>query len=575
MDFTNWVILLAGLLCLVSILTSVLTARLGMPMLLVFLGLGMLAGEDGIGGIRFHDVQTAHLIGSLALAVILFNGGLCTEIGSFRVGLWPAFWLATLGVAITAAVTGLAATWLLGLSWLEGLLIGAIVGSTDAAAVFAILHAHGLRLKQRVDASLQIESGINDPMAVFLTIALVDILATPEVSAGWELAHYFVAQMGIGAALGLAGGLALQGLINRIPLSIGLYPLLAFSGALLIFGGTSVMGGSGYLAAYLAGLLLGNRPLQGAQNIRRFHDGMAWLSQIGMFLILGLLVMPHELLPVAVNGLLLAVVLILLARPLAVFACLLPFRFDPREQLFISWVGLRGAVPIVLALFPLLAGLENATLFFNLAFFVVLVSLVIQGWTVAPVARWLRLELPPSPGAVHRVELDLPGKSGYELVGYRLAVDSPVLGRPLAGLPLPATVRPAAVVREGELLDGNDSPALRSGDYVYLLARGEDLTALDRLFFATHAPRELAEHRFFGELVLNGDAALAEIAMFYDLPLAKEDRGLTLEQYLTRQFRKPVVGDRVQLGRIEFVVRELREQRIARVGVKLVGERGP
>lgn len=569
MDFTNWVILLAGLLCLVSILTSVLTVRLGMPLLLMFLALGMLAGEDGLGGISFHDVQTSHLIGSLALAVILFNGGLCTDIGSFRVGLWPAFWLATLGVAITAAVTGMAAGLLFDLSWLEGLLIGAIVGSTDAAAVFAILHAHGLRLKQRVDASLQIESGINDPMAVFLTIALVDILSTPDPTIGWEMARHFVAQMGIGTLLGGIGGLILHALINRLPLTIGLYPLLAFSGALLIFGATSVVGGSGFLAVYLAGLLLGNRPLQGGQNIRRFHDGMAWLSQIGLFLILGLLVTPSELLPVAGYGLLLAAVLILVARPLAVFACLFPFRFDHRERLFISWVGLRGAVPIVLALFPLLAGLDNAPLFFNLAFFVVLVSLVVQGWTVAPVARWLRLELPPSPGAVHRVELDLPGKSGYELVGYHLAADSPVLGRSLPGLPLPGTVKPAAIVRSGELLDSNEDTRLEHRDYVYLLARSDDLVALDRLFSATHAPPQLAEHRFFGELVLKGSAALADIARFYELPLTDENRALTLAQYLERHFGKPVVGDRIRLGRLEFVVRELRDGDIGQVGVKL------
>lgn len=568
MDLSNQIILLGGLLCLVSILASVLTARLGMPLLLVFLVLGMLAGEDGPGGISFHDVQAAHLIGSLALAIILFNGGLCTDVGSFRVGLWPAFWLATLGVLVTAAITGLAAVWLLQLSWLEGLLIGAIVGSTDAAAVFAILHAHGLRLKQRVDASLQIESGINDPMAIFLTIALVEILVSVETAVGWDLLHHFVTQMGLGVLLGLLGGWLLAALINAIPLSLGLYPLLAFSGTLLIFGATSVIGGSGFLAVYLVGLILGNRPLQSIQNIRRFHDGMAWLSQIGMFLILGLLVYPSELLPIAGAALLLAAVLMLVARPFAVLTCLVPFRFDWREQLFISWVGLRGAVPIVLALFPMLAGLDNAELFFNVAFFVVLVSLIVQGWTVAPMARLLRLELPPSPGAVHRVELDLPGKTGYEFIGYRLATDSPVLNRALPDLPLPENTKPAAVLRQGRLLDSSTVKALSANDEVYLIAHADDLILLDRLFVATHAPPELVEQRFFGGIVLNGDATMSEIALFYGLPLPPEAKDLTLEQFFSRQFGKPVVGDRVELGRLEFVIREMHDRRVTRVGIK-------
>ena len=569
MDFTNQVILLAGLLLLISVLASIITARIGMPLLLAFLALGMLAGEDGPGGIQFQDVQTAHLIGSLALAVILFNGGLCTDIGMFRVGLWPAFWLATVGVAVTAAVTGLAAIWCLQVNWIEGLLIGAIVGSTDAAAVFSILHAHGLQLKQRVDATLQIESGINDPMAVFLTIALVELLAAGHSDLDWAIAGQFMQQMGIGAAAGLLGGWLLVWLVNRISLSPGLYPLLAFSGGLLIFGGTAVAGGSGFLAVYLTGLVLGNRPLQGAQNIRRFHDGMAWLSQISMFLILGLLVTPSQLLPVAFQGLLVALVLIALARPLGVALCLLPFRFAWREQVFIGWVGLRGAVPIILALFPLLAGLEHASMFFNVAFFVVLTSLIIQGWTVAPAARLLGLEVPPSPGAVHRVQLDLPGQTSYELVGYKLAANSPAIDCSPASLPLPNPAKPAAVIRQTTLLDAKEVERLQEGDYVYLLARVEDLPVLDRLFTVAHAPARLEEQRFFGELVLNGEARMAEFARFYGLDVDPELCAGTLEDFLVRTFARPVVGDRVKLGSIELVVREMKGERILKVGMKL------
>lgn len=570
MELANQLILLAGALFLLSVLASAISTRFGLPLLLVFLALGMLAGEDGPGGIQFDDVRTTYLIGNVALAVILFNGGLCTEIGSFRVGLWPALGLATVGVIVTAALTGFAAAWFLRLHWLEGMLIGAIVGSTDAAAVFAILHSHGLQLKQRVDATLQIESGANDPMAIFLTVVLVELLATGSASLDWTIASHFVQQMGIGAVIGLSGGWALVGSINRIVLAPGLYPLLAFSGGLLIFGATAVVGGSGYLAVYLAGLVLGNRPLRGADNIHRFHDGLAWLSQIGMFLILGLLVTPHRLPPLAVPSLLIAGVLIVLARPVAVALCLLPFRFAWREQLFIAWVGLRGAVPIILALFPLLAGLENARLYFDVAFFMVLLSLVIQGWTVAPVARWLKLEIPPPTSAmVQRVRLDLPGQPGYELVSYSVAADSLALGRAPAELLLPGTVRLAAVVRESRIHECGDCGPLRTDDHLYLFARAADLPLLDRVFAMALVPPRLEAGRFFGELALNADAGMADIARLYGLRLDPADAAGTLEDCLNRRFGRPVVGDRIRPGSVEFVVREMRGERIVKVGMKL------
>ncbi len=571
MDFTNQLILLTGALFLLSVLASAISARLGLPLLLVFLALGMLAGEDGPGGIQFNDVQTTYLIGTVALAVILFNGGLCTDVGSFRVGLWPALWLATVGVVVTAALTGLAAAWFLRLYWLEGMLIGAIVGSTDAAAVFAILHSRGLQLKQRVDATLQIESGANDPMAVFLTIALVELLAAGSTQLEWAIAVRFVQQMGIGAVAGLGGGWILAWLINRITfINPGFYPLLALSGGLLIFGATAVAGGSGYLAAYFAGLVLGSRRLQGADNIRRFHDGLAWLSQISMFLIMGLLVTPHQLLPLAAPSLLITGTLILVARPVAVALCLLPFRFAWREQLFIGWVGLRGAVPIILAMFPWLAGLEHYRLYFDVAFFMVLLSLVIQGWTVAPAARLLKLEIPPPISAlVQRVRLDLPGQPDYELVSYRVMADSPAAGCAPRDLLLPETARPAAVVRGGRVRECGDCGPLRADDHLYLFAQVADLPALDQLFATAPAVPRLDTGRFFGELALNADADMAELGRLYGLTLDPVDAAGTLEHCLKRRFGRPVVGDRVRLGPVEFVVREMRGERIVKVGLKL------
>ncbi len=570
MDFSNHTILLGGALLLISVLASLFSARTGMPLLLAFLILGMLMGEEGPGGVRFDDVATAHLIGSLALAVILLDGGLRTESASFRVGLRPAVTLATLGVVLTAAVTGALATWLLEIHWLQGLLIGAIVGSTDAAAVFSLLHSHGLRIKERVGATLEIESGSNDPMAIFLTIALVELLAKGGESLSWTLLSGFVVQIGLGAAAGLAGGYLMVKLVNRLQLAAGLYPLLALAGGLVTFGIAALFGGSGFLAIYIVGLLMGNRPMQASGNIRRFHDGIAWLSQIAMFLVLGLLVTPSELLPVAPQALLLAAGLMFLARPLAVGLCLLPFRFPWREQVYIGWVGLRGAVPIVLALFPLLAGIEQAATIFNVVFFVVLISLVVQGWTVAPAARWLGLELPPTAGALHRVELDLPGRHDYELVGYRLAADSQAAGLPLRRLPLPQQTHIAAVLR-GDRLLGCEEPelTLAVGDHVYLFAGPTDIKTLDRLFVTVQAPRRLDERRFFGEFVLQAEVRLADVVAMYGFQVPDALPDETLRAYLERHFPKAVVGDRLRVGNSELVVREVEEGRVSRVGLKL------
>ncbi|MFA5530087.1 MAG: potassium/proton antiporter [Thiohalomonadaceae bacterium] len=569
MDLTNQIIAAAGILLLVSVFASVISSRVGMPLLLVFLLLGMLLGEGGPGGIQFNDVQVAHLVGSLALAIILFDGGLRTDAKTFRVGLRPALGLATIGVVITAAITGLFAAWLLDLGWLEGLLVGAIVGSTDAAAVFALLHSHGLELKRRVGATLEIESGSNDPVAIFLTVLLVEALATGSTPTVFSLGWAFVLQMGLGAMVGIAGGRVLARLINNTRLGAGLYPLAAFAGGLAVFGITSLLGGSGFLAVYLAGLLLGNRPLQASYNIHRFHDGMAWLSQIVLFLMLGLLVTPSALLEEAPAALAVAVLLMLVARPAAVLLCLAPFRLPWREQAYISWVGLRGAVPIVLAMFPLLAGLPEAPTFFNAAFVVVLVSLVVQGWTVAPAARWLGLEVPYRSAAFQRVELDVPGQVDLELIGYELGAESPGAFHAAAELPLPEGCRLASVIRRREALTAAEAGVLEVGDYVYVFAPRDRLEALDRLFGQASGTLEQAERQFFGEFVLDGEARVADVTTVYALELPTGD-GQTLSDFLAARFnRRQVVGDRVRVGGVEFVVREVDGSRVAKVGLKL------
>lgn len=488
MEFTEHVIFIGALLLIVSILASRISSRLGIPLLLVFLVLGMLAGENGPGHIQFNNVQAANLAGNIALAVILFDGGLRTHYGDFRVGLKPALSLATLGVLVSTGVTGLFAAWLLHLHWLQGLLIGALVASTDAAAVFSLMQQNRLELKQRVAATLEIESGSNDPMAVFLTISLVELLASGHSALSWHLLQTFVLQMGLGTLAGIGGGRLLTWLINRIELPPSLYPLLAVAGGALIFAGTALIGGSGFLAIYLAGVAVGNQPVRAKQTILRMNAGFAWLAQIGMFLMLGLLVTPRALIPVIHPALLIALVLILVARPLAVWLSLLPFRFPWHEQAFISWVGLRGAVPIVLATFPLLAGLPLAHLYFNIISFVVLVSLVLQGWTMAIAARRLGVEVPPKPTPRRLVDLNVPGRAGYELVSYRLSPDSLAVHQAVAQIPLPNGALISGVLRHGVLVDSHNIDTLRPGDEIFLMAPADHLEALNTLFATSTVP---------------------------------------------------------------------------------------
>ncbi len=393
MQFDEW-LLISSLLLLLSIFAWKISSRLGIPALLLFIGIGMLAGSDGPGGIYFDNTLLAQSVGVVALAFILFAGGLETDWKTVRPALGGALSLSTIGVLLTAAIVAIFTMLVFHVTFAEGLLLGAIISATDAAAVFSVLGARNVQLRGNLLPLLELESGTNDPMSVFLTIGLTGLLTNPHESV-FTMLLLFVQQMGIGAILGLVIGWIATWLIGRIDLDVeGLYRVFTIALVLLTYGLTALLGGSGFLAVYLVGLLLGNSSMQRVDRISHFHDSLAWLMQIAMFLILGLLVFPSHLPPVIGNGLLITVIVVFIARPVSVLLALLPVKMSWQEKLFVGWVGLRGAVPIVLATFPLLAGVKNASLLFNLVFFVVLASVLLQGTSAPFVARWLGVVVP-------------------------------------------------------------------------------------------------------------------------------------------------------------------------------------
>ena len=552
LDSVSLAILLGSLLVLAGILSSLIALRFGAPLLLVFLLLGMLAGEGGPGGIKFDDVGAAYTVGSIALALILFDGGLRTRLASLRNVLAPAVTLATVGVLITALLTAPVAKFVLGIGWIPAFLMGAMVASTDAAAVFFLINARGLRLRPRVRAVLEVESGTNDPFAVFLALLLVEILLVGDQS--WShAAATFLRDAILGCVIGLAGGQVIALVLNRLVLAQGLHaPFVAVS-ALVVFAFANAVHTSGFLAVYLAGLVVGNKQTRAHNSVVVFLDAVTWLAQIVMFVLLGLLAWPHRLAYSLFGAIAIALVLMLVARPVTVLLCLWPFKFHWNEKIFISWVGLRGAVGIFLASIPMLVGLPGAYLYFDVVFVVVLSSLLVQGWTVALAARKLDISFTRSDPLPRRVELDLPGQLAREIIGYPVPANSPYLRRGL----IPNWARPTLVIRNEEILTPAEAHPVREGDYVYLLAPPEKAQALDR-FFVKLPPPTAPDPRLLGDFFVPGTATLGALAEIYGLQVAADHTEVTLSDYFSEQLRRRVkTGDIVELGPIALLAHKV------------------
>lgn len=570
MEVLNQILLAGALILLAALLLGALSARMGLPLLLVFLGVGMLAGEDGPGGIAFNDYRLSFLVGNIALAVILLDGGLRTQYAVFRVALRPALVLASVGVALTAALVAACTAWTFDLDWRVAALLGAIVGSTDAAAVFALLKSAGVRVGERVAATLEAESGLNDPMAVFLTVALIEIALAPSGLPLARLAADLVQQFGIGALAGLGFGWLASRALPRLRIGTGLDALLLSATGVSVFALTNAAGGSGFLAVYLVGVLIGNARRPASDDVMRAMDGMAWLAQSVMFLLLGMLVTPHEFVQVLVPALGVAAFLMFVARPLAVWACLAPFRFRAREVWYVAWVGLRGAVPIVLAMFPLFSGVPEAKLLFDVAFVVVLASLLAQGTTVGVWARTLGVTLPLRAEPQARVQLT-GGAGGYELVEFAVRPQSAAQGTPLATLELPPGARAVSVMRAGQPLAPEEAGTLAAGDVVAIIAPATALIRLEDILLADADVATSERHRAIGEFLLDADAPAADVLRLYGAePPRHVPDGATLDDLLRAQLPgRPVEGDAVACAGLVLTVAEMDGPRVRRVGLRL------
>lgn len=553
------ILLIFAFLFFVSIVATRLSAHFGMPLLLVFLGVGMLAGEEGVGGIVYDSFFSATFIGQFALAIILLDGGLRTQMSSIKIAVKPAVTLATWGVVATVISLGLFTTFFLKIDWQLGFLMAAIVGSTDAAAVFSLLRNSGVRLHSRILSTLEVESGANDPMAIFLVTALLTLVTDPQDGGAAGFLKMLLLQMGLGFLIGFVAGKILAWILRKIALAEGLYALMIASGGLMAFALSNLLGGSGFLSVYIAGIIIGNTRSPANEPLLNVMDGLAWLAQASMFLVLGLLVTPSRLFEESFDALIIAAFLIFVARPLAVYSSLLWFPFKKREVAYISWVGLRGAVPITLAMMPLMAGVPNSRLFFDVVFSVVIFSLLIQGTTIGLMARKLKVVLPPQPEPLQSKAIWLTEKLNMHLQSFAVEKSSPAENSHPYALTRPKAFqhgRLFALIREGKSLRVGMNTRMQAEDVAWFIFpedKGEDFAQQ----FVGYAQND-NEQEFFGDIEVKPYVRMSELAEEYGLQIAEEDAERTLGDMFRERFGDvPVAGDALKINDSEIIIKEL------------------
>ncbi|WP_114700199.1 potassium/proton antiporter [Psychrobacter proteolyticus] len=516
MDTLNILYLVGALLIFASIMASTLSARLGVPLLLLFLIVGMLAGEQGILGIEFSQYALANFVGQAALACILLDGGLRTSFKSFRVGLKPAITLATWGVLVTVMVLGVFVTWLLDVDWRFGLLMAAIVGSTDAAAVFSLLRNGGVKLNDRVQATLELESGANDPLAILLVTGLIALNVDPAGQTVFGFLVLLLQQLSFGLGMGLLFGYFLSRLLPKVHLAEGMYAILILSAGLAVFAATNLIGGSGFLAVYLTGVLIGNHKVRSTEHVMRVMDSFAWLSQAVLFVVLGLLVTPSNVLNVWHYSVAIALFMIFVARPIAVYTSVKPFKFKDREIGFISWVGLRGAVPITLAILPVMAGIDNAFMLFDIAFGVVVLSLILQGTTIPTMANLFKVRIPTNKDPKEEHEVWVSDKASITLYEFEAKSGAFAIGRHPMGISKginPDEISVFALVRNQQTVVVDEHTKLKFGDSVWYAMRGNHASKIAKIFNDTTLDRKAIDD-FYGDWLLSPSVKLGDLPFF-------------------------------------------------------------
>ena len=588
MDTLNILYLVGALLIFASIMASTLSARLGVPLLLLFLIVGMLAGEQGILGIEFSQYGIANFVGQAALACILLDGGLRTSFKSFRVGLKPAVTLATWGVLTTVMVLGVFVTWLLDVDWRFGLLMAAIVGSTDAAAVFSLLRNGGVKLNDRVQATLELESGANDPLAILLVTGLIALNVDPAGQTVLGFLGLLLQQLGVGLGMGLLFGYLLARLLPKVHLAEGMYAILILSAGLSVFAATNLLGGSGFLAVYLTGVLIGNHKVRSTEHVMRVMDSFAWLSQAVLFVVLGLLVTPSNVINVWHYSVAIAAFMILVARPIAVYTSVKPFKFKDREIGFISWVGLRGAVPITLAILPVMAGIEDAFMLFDIAFGVVVLSLILQGTTIPFMANVFRVRIPTNKDPKEEHEVWVSDKASITLYEFEVQAGAFAIGRHPLGISnriSPDEISVFALVRGQQIVVVEEDTKLRYGDSVWYAMRGNHASKIAKIFHDTTLDRKAIDD-FYGDWLLSPSVKLGDLPFFTDMatsesladtlkyknPKNTESKWeQTVAEYVAQSLETaPVSGDTVEIDDVwSLVIKEVDDKgKLRTIGLK-------